>query len=119
MPYKILLQKALFTSLPMILPYSSKAGAHVHIDHFSPGVRNRTIFGGLLPFDEVWQAGAHMATWMETDKDLRIEGEKFQKADMDFLSFHPKKIGRLYLTKIGINTEKTNMMKKMILSVLR
>ncbi|WP_445382561.1 DUF2911 domain-containing protein [Robiginitalea sp. IMCC43444] len=48
-------------------------GAHVHIDYSSPGVRNRMIFGGLLPFDEVWQVGAHMATWIQTDKDLIIE----------------------------------------------
>jgi len=49
--------------------------AHIHIDYSSPGVRNRIIFGGLLPFDEVWQAGAHNATWFETNKDLTIEGK--------------------------------------------
>jgi len=59
-------------------------GAHVHIDYSSPGVRNRIIFGGLLPFDEVWQAGAHMATWIETDKDLRIEGETIPKGRYGF-----------------------------------
>ncbi|MDX1471477.1 MAG: DUF2911 domain-containing protein [Flavobacteriaceae bacterium] len=49
--------------------------AHVHIDYSSPGVRNRIIFGGLLAYDEVWQAGAHMATWIETNKDLIIDGK--------------------------------------------
>lgn len=53
--------------------------AHIHIDYSSPGVRNRIIFGGLLPYNEVWQAGAHMATWLETNKDLTI-GEKELKA---------------------------------------
>ena len=26
--------------------------AHIHIDYSSPGVRNRIIFGGLLPYNE-------------------------------------------------------------------
>lgn len=49
--------------------------AHVHIDYSSPGVRDRMIFGGLVGFDRVWQAGAHMATWIETNKDLVFEGK--------------------------------------------
>ncbi|TXD46021.1 DUF2911 domain-containing protein [Polaribacter sp. IC073] len=49
--------------------------AHIHIDYSSPGVRNRIIFGGLLAYDMVWQAGAHKATWLETNKDLIIDGK--------------------------------------------
>lgn len=49
--------------------------AHVHIDYSSPGVRDRIIFGGLLPYDHIWQAGAHMATWIETNKDLSVDGK--------------------------------------------
>lgn len=49
--------------------------AHIHIDYSSPGVRGRIIFGGLLAYDEVWQSGAHRATWLETNKDLSIEGK--------------------------------------------
>lgn len=49
--------------------------AHIHIDYSSPGVRGRIIFGGLLAFDQVWQAGAHRATWIETNKDLSIDGK--------------------------------------------
>ena len=49
--------------------------AHIHIDYSSPSVRGRMIFGGLLAYDEVWQSGAHNATWLETNKDLLIDGE--------------------------------------------
>mgnify|MGYP006074061705 CR=1 FL=1 len=49
--------------------------AHIHMDYSSPGVRNRIIFGGLLSYDMVWQAGAHKATWLETNKDLIIDGK--------------------------------------------
>lgn len=48
--------------------------AHIHIDYSSPGVRGRIIFGGLVGYDNVWQAGAHRATWIETNKDLIING---------------------------------------------
>lgn len=52
--------------------------AHVHIDYSSPGVRGRIIFGGLLGHDQVWQAGAHKATWIETNKDLTIAGKELK-----------------------------------------
>ena len=47
----------------------------IQIDYSSPGVRNRIIFGGLLSYDEVWQAGAHRATWIETNNDLLVSGK--------------------------------------------
>jgi hypothetical protein len=58
--------------------------AHIHFDYSSPGVRKRIIFGGLLPYDAVWQAGAHMATWMETNKDLRIAGKDLKAGKYGF-----------------------------------
>ncbi len=58
--------------------------AHIHIDYSSPGVRNRIIFGGLLAYDQVWQAGAHMATWLETDKDLEIDGKVLKAGKYGF-----------------------------------
>lgn len=59
-------------------------GAHIHIDYSSPGVRNRKVFGGLLAYDEVWQAGAHKATWIETNKDLEIEGKLLEAGKYGF-----------------------------------
>lgn len=63
---------------PLSPPASSMAmigGAHIHIDYSSPGVRGRTIFGDLIPFNEIWRAGANDATWIETNKDLEIDGQ--------------------------------------------
>ncbi|MDB4291816.1 DUF2911 domain-containing protein [Maribacter sp.] len=58
--------------------------AHIHFDYSSPGVRNRIVFGGLLPYDAVWQAGAHNATWMETNKDLTIDGKVLKTGKYGF-----------------------------------
>ena len=49
--------------------------AHIHIDYSSPGVRGRIIFGGLVGYDHVWQAGAHKERWLKTTKDLIINGK--------------------------------------------
>ena len=58
--------------------------AHIHIDYSSPGVRNRIIFGGLLAYNQLWQAGAHNATWMETNKDLSIDGKELKAGKYGF-----------------------------------
>ena len=65
--------------------------AHIHIDYSSPGVRGRIIFGGLVGYDNVWQAGAHNATWIETDKDLIINDEILPKGKYGFFIIPSKK----------------------------
>ncbi len=64
--------------------------AHIHIDYSSPGVRGRIIFGGLVGYDNVWQAGAHKATWIETNKDLIINGEVLPKGKYGFFTIPSK-----------------------------
>ena len=65
-------------------------GAHIHIDYSSPSVRNRIIFGGLLAFDEVWQSGAHNATWIETDYDLKINDKLLKMGKYGFFTIPSK-----------------------------
>ncbi|MEQ3664255.1 MULTISPECIES: DUF2911 domain-containing protein [unclassified Olleya] len=64
--------------------------AHIHIDYSSPGVRKRIIFGGLLAYDQVWQAGAHNATWLETNKDLTIDGKVLPAGKYGFFTIPSK-----------------------------
>uniref|UniRef100_UPI0038F78473 DUF2911 domain-containing protein n=4 Tax=Bacteria TaxID=2 RepID=UPI0038F78473 len=40
-------------------------GDSIKINYHSPGVRKRIIWGGLVPYDEVWVTGAHDATTLE------------------------------------------------------
>jgi hypothetical protein len=47
----------------------------VRITYHSPGVRNRVIWGGLVPYDEVWVTGAHDATTLEIGKPIVIGGK--------------------------------------------
>lgn len=48
--------------------------SHVHIEYHSPGVKNRIIWGGLVPYGQVWVSGAHNATTIDFSKDVIIMG---------------------------------------------
>jgi len=73
--------------------------AHIHIDYSSPGVRGRIIFGGLVGYDNVWQAGAHNATWIETNKDLVIYGELLPKGKYGFFTIPSKEDWSIMINK--------------------
>lgn len=47
----------------------------VSVDYSSPGVKNRKIWGGVVPFDKVWRAGANSATKVSFTKDVVIDGK--------------------------------------------
>jgi hypothetical protein len=48
----------------------------VKISYHSPAVRKRIIWGGLVPYDEVWVTGAHDATTIEIAKPFVIGGKE-------------------------------------------
>jgi hypothetical protein len=73
--------------------------AHIHIDYSSPGVRGRIIFGGLVGYDNVWQAGAHNATWIETNEDLVINGELLPKGKYGFFTIPSKEDWTIMINK--------------------
>lgn len=50
--------------------------AHMTIRYHAPSVRGRTIWGGLVPFDEVWVTGAHAATSLEIDHPVLVGGKE-------------------------------------------
>jgi len=55
-------------------------GKTIHIDYSSPRMRDpktgqvRKIFGGLVPYDQVWRTGANEATTLVTTADLTAGG---------------------------------------------
>lgn len=42
------------------------------IEYSSPGVKGREIWGKLVPFDEVWRAGANAATLLSASRDFFV-----------------------------------------------
>jgi hypothetical protein len=49
-------------------------GKTVTIDYSRPSMRSRKIFGGLVPYGQVWRTGANAATTLKTDVNLTIGG---------------------------------------------
>ena len=47
-------------------------GKTVTIQYSRPSMRGRKIFGGLVPYGEVWRTGANAATSLKTDTALMI-----------------------------------------------
>jgi hypothetical protein len=50
--------------------------AHAMIKYHAPAVRGRTIWGGLVPYGEVWVTGAHSATTFEIDRTIVIDNKE-------------------------------------------
>jgi hypothetical protein len=67
------------TGKPRVSPAQTESykikDAKITINYSSPSVRDRKIWGFLVPYDKVWRAGANEATTFETDKDIRVAGK--------------------------------------------
>ena len=72
---------------------------HVHIDFASPSVRGRSIWNGLVAFDQVWSSGAHKATSIEFGQDVMIQGVHVPKGKYGFFTIPGKATWTLILSK--------------------
>ena len=50
-------------------------GKTIKTDYSSPRMKGRKIYGGLVPFGEVWRTGANEATTFVTSADVRVGGK--------------------------------------------
>lgn len=48
--------------------------ARIAVDYGQPHARGRTIAGEVVPYGQVWRAGANLATHLTTDVDLVLGG---------------------------------------------
>lgn len=52
---------------------------NVAVEYSRPGMRGRTIFGGLVPFGERWRTGANNNTTISFDTKVNIGGTELEK----------------------------------------
>lgn len=64
---------------PIAADSTSINGASVKIVYSSPAVKERKIWDGLVPYNEVWRTGANEATFLKTEKDIKINGKMLPK----------------------------------------
>lgn len=58
----------------------------VKIDYSRPGVKERVIWGDLVPFDKVWRAGANEATKFTFTTDVFINGKPLEAGSYSFFA---------------------------------
>jgi hypothetical protein len=54
-------------------------GKKIDISYGAPSMRGRKVMGSLVPYGEVWCAGANDATSLHTEADLDINGMRVPK----------------------------------------
>jgi hypothetical protein len=88
--YKLLLMLLLVTTITFAQksPRKQTSGkvsdVAVTIDYGAPSVKERTIWGELVKFDEVWRAGANENTTFSFDKDVKIGDTKVKAGKYGF-----------------------------------
>jgi hypothetical protein len=70
--------------------------ATITINYSSPSVKGRKIFGGILPYDKLWRAGANEATMFETSKDIVVEGKKLPAGKYSFFATPGEKEWKIF-----------------------
>ena len=73
----------------------------VTIEYGRPGVKGRTIWGGLVPYNAVWRAGANEATKITFSTDVKIDGKKLKAGSYGFFAIPNEKTWILIFNKIA------------------
>ena len=73
--------------------------AKFKISYHSPAVRGRVIWGGLVPFDQVWVTGAHDATRIESDNSFVIGNTTIPAGKYAFFTIPAKDAWTVVLNK--------------------
>jgi len=73
----------------------------IQILYGRPGVKGRTIWGKLVPYDAVWRAGANEATKITFSTDVLIEGKKLKKGSYSFFTIPGKKEWTIIFNKVA------------------
>ena len=73
----------------------------VTIDYSRPGVKGRTIWGNLVPYNVVWRAGADEATKITFGSDVIINGKKLKAGSYSFFVIPTKNSWTVIFNKVA------------------
>ena len=69
------LQEQTKKASPELTAHYEAAGIALDVHYCSPSKKGREIFGGLVPYDQVWRTGANEPTTFTTSKDIHVGGK--------------------------------------------
>lgn len=73
----------------------------VTISYSRPGVKNRKIWGGLVPYNKVWRAGANEATKISFSTDVTVNGKKLPAGSYGFFVIPTPKEWTVIFNKVA------------------
>ena len=73
----------------------------VTITYSRPGVKGRKIFGGLVPYGQVWRTGANEATTIAFSDDVTVEGQPLPKGTYSLYTIPNENEWTLIFNKIS------------------
>ncbi|MDR3665784.1 MAG: DUF2911 domain-containing protein [Ignavibacteriaceae bacterium] len=73
----------------------------VNVSYSRPGVKNRKIWGELVPYNKVWRAGADEATKITFSTDVMIEGKKLPAGAYSFFAIPGENEWTLIFNKVA------------------
>ena len=71
----------------------------VTVNYHRPGVKNRLVWGGLVPLDKIWRAGANEATTIEFSHDVTIGDQPVPAGKYSFFILPTTKSATIILNK--------------------
>lgn len=71
------------------------------VDYSSPGVKNREIWGGLVPYGELWRTGANRSTKLKSSGDFEFGGVKVKAGEYSLLSIPAEKEWTIILNSVA------------------
>ena len=86
---------------PKALVQQTVGFTDVSIEYSRPGVKERKIWGGLVPYHVVWRAGANEATKITFSTDVEINGKKLKAGSYSFFAVPTKDNWTLIFNKVA------------------
>jgi hypothetical protein len=74
-------------------------GKTIQVSYSSPRMRGRKIFGELVPYGDVWRAGANEATTFDTDVNLVVGGTHVQAGNYTLFTLPNPDSWKLIISK--------------------
>ncbi len=77
----------------------------ITIEYSRPGVKDRVIFGDLVPYGELWRTGANAATKITLAQDAKIAGSDIPAGDYSLLTIPGKEEWTVIINKDPLASE--------------
>jgi hypothetical protein len=74
-------------------------GKSVTVDYSAPSMRGRKIYGGLVPYNQVWRAGANEATTFVTTANLDVNGTSVPAGSYTLFTLPSENNSKLIISK--------------------